>query len=302
MSVLINTFSKYYRNKYGGSVGKIPLHTGHICPNRKNGGCIYCRPSSFTPLYLDKNDSLSQQLKRGKKIHASRKFKFFLGYFQQETATAQPLYKLKSLFSQVLAEKDCAGLIISTRPDYLEDELLDWLQSKSEELGKEFLMELGLQSIHESSLNYLNRNHSYDDFITAVKRIQSRQGLQVGVHLIMGIPGESQLDMLNSVKTVCQLEVDALKLHHLQVIRDTTLHQLHKDNPVSLFTMEVYLDLLCEILPDIPQEIVIHRLWSSSHPDLLVAPCWDMYPHELSSKLHALMLEKGLFQGKNLLV
>ncbi len=298
MEVLINTFSKHYRKKYGASVGKISLHPGHICPNRQYGGCIYCRPASFTPLYLDKQDSIIDQLKRGKEMLASRNFHYIFGYFQQETTTALPLKKLKAMFTQVLLEQDCAGLIISTRPDYLEDELLDWLQAAARELGKEFLLELGLQSSHDTSLEYLNRNHTYQDFVEAVERIKARQGLQVGAHLILGIPGETPAEMLATVKSVCQLGVDALKLHHLQVIRSTKLHEMHKSKPIPLFTVESYLNLLAAILPHIPQQVVIHRLWSSSHPDVLVAPFWDMYAHELSTRLTALLQEQGLHQGQ----
>lgn len=300
MEVLVNTFSKHYRNKFGAAVGKIPLDTGQICPNRKHGGCIYCRPSSFTPLYLDKQESIAVQFKRGKAILASRKFRYVFGYFQQETATALPLEKFKTLFYQVFAEPDCAGLIISTRPDYLENDLLDWLQEITRTMNKEFLLEIGLQSSHDASLRYLNRNHTYDDFLDAVQRIQAR-GLQVGVHLILGIPGETQEDMLATVQSVCQLGVDALKFHHLQVIHSTPLHEIHKKNPVSLFSVESYLDVLVAILSYVPRHVVIHRLWSTAHPEVLVAPFWDMYAHELSSKLTALMRERGMYQGKSVL-
>ncbi|MGW8161697.1 MAG: TIGR01212 family radical SAM protein [Desulfobulbales bacterium] len=294
----VNTFSLHYREKYGQAVGKIPLDTGLVCPNRQHGGCIYCHAGSFTPSYLDKNDSIADQLELGKKFLLKDRFRIFFGYFQQETSTAMAAARLIPVLAEVLADRNCAGIIVSTRPDNLDRLLLEKLAELARKTGKEFLLEIGLQSFHERSLKLLNRNHSVQDFVDAVNRIQAAPELQIGVHLILGIPGESEEDMRTSLCAVCDLGVDAIKLHHLQVIRDTSLHAMHRQQEIPVFTAEGYLELLTRLLPEIPQHIVMHRLWSHSHPDLLVAPRWDLFAGNLSVRLRAMLAEQGVYQGK----
>lgn len=295
----VNTFSIHYRRKYGQPVGKIPLDLGVVCPNRENGGCIYCHPESFAPSYLDKNDSIAVQLEKGKKYLLKDRFKLFFGYFQQETSTAMPVAELIPFLTEVLADEDCVGVIISARPDNLDQHLLEELAELARRSGKEFLLEIGLQSIHEQSLQLLNRNHSIQDFIDAVNRLRAFPELQVGVHLILGIPGETEQDMLKSLRQVCDLGVDAVKLHHLQVIRETPLHALHREQEIPVFTADGYLELLARLLPEIPEHIVMHRLWSHSHPDLLAAPRWDLFAGNLSARLREMMAEQGVYQGKS---
>ena len=294
----VNMFSRHYRGKYGQAVGKIPLDSGLVCPNREYGGCIYCHPGSFTPSYLNKNDSIAVQLEMGKKYLLKDRFRLFFGYFQQETTTAMPADGLIAVLTEVLADKDCVGIIVSARPDNLDRLLLEKLAELARSTGKEFLLEIGLQSFHERSLQLLNRNHSVQDFVDAVTRIQALPGLQIGVHLILGIPGESEQDMHISLRAICDLGVDAIKLHHLQVIRDTPLHAMHRQQKFSVFTADNYLKLLTRLLPEIPGHIVIHRLWSHSHPDLLVAPRWDLFAGNLSVRLREMMEEQGMYQGK----
>jgi len=294
----INTFSRHYRAKYGQVVGKIPLDTGLVCPNRQLGGCIYCRAGSFTPSYLNKNDSIAVQLELGKKHLLRDRFKLFFGYFQQETTTALLAASLLPMLEDVLAEEDCIGIIISARPDCLEQLLLEKLADLARHSGKEFLLEIGLQSCHERSLQLLNRNHSVADFVDAVSRIKALEVLQIGVHLILGILGETEEDMRTSLRTVCDLGVDAIKLHHLQVIRDTPLHTMHCQQEIPVFSAQAYMELLTRLLPQISKHIVMHRLWSHSHPDLLVAPRWNLLAGDLSVQLQKMMEEQGVYQGK----
>lgn len=294
----VNTFSHHYRAKYGQAVGKIPLDSGLVCPNRANGGCIFCRAGSFTPSYLDKNDSISVQLALGKKFLLKDRFRLFFGYLQQETSTAMPAAGLLPMLEEVLADRDCVGVIVSTRPDHLDQSLLAKLAELARNTGKEFLLEIGLQTFHDRSLLLLNRNHSVKDFVDAATRLQATPGLRIGVHLILGIPGESEKDMRATLRAVCDLGVNAIKLHHLQVIRDTPLHAMHQQQEIPVFTANGYLQLLTRLLPEIPRHIVIHRLWSASHPDLLVAPRWNLVAGNLSARLSEMMEGQGLYQGK----
>jgi uncharacterized protein len=294
----IRTFSVHCRKRYGQTIGKIPLDMGLVCPNRSRGGCLFCRPASFTPFALRTSDALAEQIHRGKTLLLKGRFRSYFGYFQQETSTALATAQLIPLLSQVLTDPDCRGLILSTRPDAIARDLPPALARLFQHSDKTCLVELGLQSIHDRSLRLLNRNHSFADFLEAFDRLKHIDGLEIGVHLILGIPGESETDMLATVQTVCDLPVQSLKLHHLQVIADTPLHRLHRQGQVPVFTRQEYFDLLLRLLPRIPAAVTLHRLWSTAHPDLLVAPRWHCLTGELSKQLQRMMVERGLWQGQ----
>jgi radical SAM protein (TIGR01212 family) len=270
---------------------------GYPCPNRENGGCIFCLPASFTPSYLQKKEEIACQVAQGKQHLLKGRFTKYFGYFQQETCTSIPPAKLLQTILLLLTDDDCIGVILSTRPDYIDEQLLAPLSKIINQKGKECLFEIGLQTVHDRSLKLLNRNHSYEDFQNAVSLIQQANYFQLGVHLIFGIPGETEEDMVSSLKTVCALGIDALKLHHLQVIRNTPLHDLYKQGKVGLFSQEEYLRFLLTALPIIPAGVTIHRLWATSHPGLLVAPRWNVLANNLSRTLKEMMAEKGLRQG-----
>lgn len=294
---LIRTFSIDCRQRFGQAVGKIPLGLGIPCPNRRFGGCVYCRPAAYTPSCLQTGDKLLVQLERGRKHLVAGRFCSYFAYLQQETSTALSPAELLPIFKTLLSAEDCRGLILSTRPDYLPQELLIDLAALVADSGKECLVELGLQSVHERSLSLLNRRHSYGSFVDAVARIQKVGFLRVGAHLLFGIPGETEEDMVQSVTEVCALGVDALKLHHLQVLRDTLLADWWTEGKVRPFAREAYLELLFAILPRIPQGVVLHRLWAASHPADLLAPKWNCHTATLADELRRRLARAGLWQG-----
>lgn len=296
-SPLIRTFSYHYRQKFGFGVGKLPIDMGQPCPNRKNGGCVFCRPAGFTPSYLSGKDDVANQLAKGKKAFLAGRFKKYFGYFQQESCTSVDPEKLLSALDMVLADSDCVGVILSTRPDCIEKSLLTSIAALIKSTQKECLFELGLQSIHQKSLEYLNRNHTYSCFLDAVKLIHSFSGMEVGAHLIFGIPGESEDDMIATVKAVCGLGVQSLKLHHLQVLQGTPLQELYDRGEVTTYSREQYQELLLTILSIIPQDMIIHRLWATSHPNLLVAPRWNCLAGTLSVELREQMMKRKISQG-----
>lgn len=270
---------------------------GLPCPNRLHGGCIFCRPASFTPSCLLSTDDLQAQIAAGKKQLLHGRFKRYFAYFQQETCTALPVEQLLPACRFLLNDGECVGLILSTRPDYVPNRLLLLLAELVRETGKECLFELGLQSVHQKSLELLNRNHSFRDFQDAVRRIQAIGCFELGAHLIFGVPGESEKDMFESIRTVCRLGITALKLHHLQVIRDTPLQKLYEQGKVALFSEKEYLNFLLQALPIIPAEVTIHRLWATAHPELLIAPRWNVLAGDLSRTLRQKMEELGIWQG-----
>ena len=296
----INLFSQHYRHKYGQPVGKIALSLGLVCPNRLLGGCVYCAPSSFTPYYLDGEKSIAGQLANGKRHLNSRKFKRYFAYFQQETATAGPLAELVAAFKAASVGADCVGLIISTRPDYVAaDLLLELAAIAKADMQREVLIELGLQSAHDQTLLRLNRNHSFQDYVSAVQRVKTA-GLAVGVHLILGLPGEDYQAMLSTVQKVCWLGVDAIKFHHLQIIKGSPLVRIYREKPFTVYGAYDYLTILARLLAHVPAEVVIHRLWSSSDRELLLQPLWGgLVAHQLQAMLAEIMIREDLWQGKS---
>ncbi len=296
----INSFSSYYKRKYGKAVGKIALDRGVPCPNRKKGGCVFCGPRSFRPYYLKEGEALQAQIEKGKRFLEKRKFTYYFAYFQQETTTAASCDDLLKDFSMVLVDPLCIGIIISTRPDYLEDRLLDELNTMAGEGArpKEVILELGLQSSHDSSLTLLNRNHTCADFMQAVGRVKARKFLQVGAHLILGIPGENFADLLHTVRSVSDAGVEHIKIHHLQVIKGTELEKMYGQRPFKTFDLHEYMDVVSRLLMSLPSNVVVHRLWSMSEADIIVAPVWDLNNFEIGNLLRRVLSETGRRQGQ----
>ncbi|WP_457577067.1 TIGR01212 family radical SAM protein [Desulfomarina sp.] len=295
----LHTFSYSCRQRFGRPVGKIAIDLEYPCPNREKGGCIFCSAPAFTPGYQRKNENPAKQIARGRKNLLRLGIKNYFGYFQQETPTAAPTDYFLSTCSLVLQDPDCLGLIISTRPDAVEEELLPPLSRILEKKRKEknCLFELGIQSAHEKTLQLLNRNHGFADFQNSAELLQ-RHGFETGAHLIFGLPGETIQDMRVTVQKVCDTKISALKIHHLQVLKNTVLQEMYREGKINVFaTPEDYFQLLLQLLPHIPPDITIHRLFATSHPEMLVAPKWNILTHILSRKLLELMEENLVCQG-----
>jgi len=296
----VHTFNRHYRDRYGEPVGKVALDTGLTCPNRRRGGCIYCSPESFKPFYLKKGDPLDVQLCKGKDYLSSRGMSLFFAYFQQETSTAGDPEVLIPMFRMPMRDPQCVGIIISTRPDCVEPRLFGKLSALHEEAPeKEILVELGLQSVHNATLEFLNRNHTFEDFTAAAALIRTFPFIRLGVHLILGLPGEDESKMLQTIRSVSRLGVEGMKLHHLQVIKGTRLEEMCREDPFKLYEADEYLELLATLLPHVPYRVVMHRLWSNAERDRLYRPQWGLKSYRLYDLLFKLLAERGVCQGKN---
>lgn len=295
----LNNFSAHYKRKYGEAVGKIALSLNDICPNRLKGGCVFCAPVSFRPFYLREDDALDEQLRRGKIFLSGRKFRKYFVYFQQETSTSGPVDIFLQHLRGLLAEAHCVGAIISTRPDYISDQLLRELNllAGQKGMGKEIILEIGLQSANNRTLTFLNRNHTYEQFVESAHRVSAHSFLQLGAHVILGIPGESLSDMRKTIAAVKELRVKHLKIHHLQVIKGAKLDEMYRAAPFETFSVNEYMELLSGLLKLVPKEVVIHRLWSTSDSEVLVAPRWGMNNHALSNLVREVMLKNDCAQG-----
>jgi radical SAM protein (TIGR01212 family) len=246
---------------------------------------------------LRRGDSIDEQLHRGKRFLLRGRFSRYLAYFQQETPTAMEPSVLLPILAHVLEDPACIGLILAARPDSLQADLLDPLADLVSRRGKECLIELGVQSIQPQSLQFLNRHHSVNDIIEAAAMVRNRPPLQLGAHLLLGIPGETEAAMRATLDAVVALGTEAVKLHHLQVIRGTPLAELFARGRVEVFTADRYLRLLLNLLPHLPTSVTIHRLWSTAHPDLLIAPRWNLLTAELSEQLRQSMVAQNVRQG-----
>ena len=218
----------------------------------------------------------------------------FLAYFQAGTNTYAPVEKLRRLYDEALQHPDIVGLVVGTRPDCVPEPVLQLLEGYARKLW--VCLELGLQTIHDRSLDWMNRGHHYDSFVDATRRAQGR-GLDLCAHVILGLPGESRDDMLATADACASLELAAVKIHNLHVVHDTPLEHQYRAGTVPLFEMPVYAALVCDFLERLPPQMVIHRLSGDAPPDYLVAPLWCLDKPGLLHEIDAEFQRRGTRQG-----
>ena len=275
-------------------VQKLSVDAGFTCPNRdgtiSTGGCIYCRNDSFSPGYCNSADTITQQLENGKKFFAGKYPEMkFLAYFQSYTGTYnKSLSELSKLYYEALNVEKVIGLVIATRPDCISDETLDLLKTINSTYP--VFIELGVESSYDDTLKKINRNHTWMDVVKAVEQISDRQ-LRCGIHLIAGLPGENEDMVLSTVDKVCELNIDTIKMHQLQVLKDTQLFHMIQSGEISVmnFTLDEYLNLCVKIVKRIPDHIVIERFLSQSPPGMVVSPSWGLKNYEFMAKLSKLL-------------
>lgn len=287
-------YGGYLLEKFGCKVQKLSVNAGFTCPNRDGsigrGGCIYCDNRSFTPSYCSAADTVAEQLEKGK-LFFGRKYPHlkYLAYFQAYTSTyTSSTERLVALYREALAVEDVVGLVIGTRPDCFPQQLADVLATINRE-ARTVLVEFGAETSHDSTLRLINRGHTWQQTVEAVNRAREA-GIDVGLHFIMGLPGESEEMMLQTVKRAVALPVSSLKFHQLQVIRDTPLHRRWASGELSLdlYDVDRYLGLCRKICDIVPPTIAIERFTSSSPADMLVAPKWGIKNYEFVHRLQAL--------------
>jgi len=258
----VNTYGSYLKKRYGKRIFRLGLSINRDCPHRKeNGGCIFCSPESFTDRRLAGHLEVKQQIETLlPEIRRGCGPVGLLAYFHHETSTASDLDYLKHIFSETLKHNEIKGLIISTRPDYLNEKIMSMLK----ELKGEVFLEIGLQSIREESLDFLKRGHTAEDF-TAAAELCSRYGIEAGVHLILGIPGETREDMLRTVEYLNGLEmIKQIKFHNLVVYKGTELARYPREILDSIPDLEEYIALLAIVLQHTRGDRVISRLFTSN--------------------------------------
>lgn len=288
-------YSDYLAGIFGDlKVQKISIDAGFSCPNRDGsigtGGCIYCRNDSFSPSYCSPADSVTLQLEKGKKFF-SRKYPEmkYLAYFQSYTGTYNKSpEQLEELYREALAVEDIVGLVIATRPDCISTQIVNLLGEINKE--KPVFIELGAETSYDNTLALINRNHTWQQVVDAVKDISSKN-LHCGIHLIAGLPGETEDMILITIDKTVALPVETIKLHQLQVLKDTTLLKKIKAGEIEIpiFSLDDYLKLCVKILKRIPEHIIIERFLSQSPPSMVVYPSWHLKNYEFMAKLASLI-------------
>lgn len=297
-----NDFPTYFRNKFSERVQKVSVDAGFTCPNRDGskgrGGCTYCNNKTFKPTYCNLETSVSEQIQQGIDFFSGKyKSMKFLAYFQAFTNTYAPFEDLKRLYEEALQHPKIVGLVISTRPDAVDEKLLDYLAELSRE--KYVMVEFGLESHLNKTLERINRGHTFEESVWALEET-ARRGINNGAHLILGLPGENRSDWLNQAKEVSKLPVKNLKLHQLQIHKGTVLEKQYRENPEQfhIFSAEEYIDLVVDYLELLNPKIIVERFISQSPPAMLIAPKWGLKNFEFVAKVEKRLKERETWQGR----
>lgn len=298
-----NDYTNFFKNKFNQRVQKISVNAGFSCPNRDGtkgtDGCAYCNNRTFNPFYCEPEKPISQQIEEGIAFF-SKKYKTqkYLAYFQAFTNTYAPLEVLKKLYNEALQNLNVIGLVIATRPDCISEEVLSYL----EELAEKYyiVLEYGVESCSDESLELLNRGHNFEEVVKTLKMTAGR-GIHVGVHLILGLPKETKETMLNHAKILSKLPIETIKLHQLQIVKDTPLAKMFEEEPevFNLYSPEEYIDLAIDFIEILNPEIVVERFTSESPQELLISPQWGgLKNFQIVAKIEKRLKERDTWQGK----
>ncbi len=296
--------SEFFSRRFSCKVRKIPVHAGTTCPNRdgtiSTTGCSFCYNPGFSPA-TGKDLSISSQIRQARDglKPAAREKTRFLAYFQSYTNTYGDPYHLISQYKEALQEEGVMGISVSTRPDCIPEEILEYLEETAKQ--KHVWLEYGLQSAHDHTLEKINRGHDSAAFTRAVERTRNR-GIFICAHIILGLPGESWEDMRETIRFLNRSGIDGVKFHHLQVIKNTSLAEEYRKKTIPLFRVEEYLHLLVELLEHLSPELCIHRLMSEvTDPELLIGPRWDLVKTAFHQEVEKELKNRNSCQGSNVL-
>ena len=287
---MLSSFSRFIARYLPGKIQKISVNAGYTCPNRDGskgtGGCIYCNNATFSPEYALRPAAVSQQIARGKEFF-SRKYPQmrFVAYFQSYTSTNAPIDRLLEMYEAALADDQVDGIIIGTRPDCMPGPLLEHLAALSR--TRFVMIEYGAESANDATLARINRCHSWADTVDAVNRTAAL-GIPVGIHLIIGLPGETREDIMKTIDAVNTLPVDTLKCHQMQVVRGTLLAKLFDEGSADILDLSdpgTYADLCVDILDRLRDDILVERFVSQAPDDLLIHPRWGLKNYQFMNLL-----------------
>ena len=289
------TLDYFYKNKFGCKVFKISLNAGFSCPHLNTGGCIYCSKIGSGEFAGNINEDLITQFNKGKEM-MNKKWQTgkYIGYFQVRTNTLAPVNVLKEKYEAILNLDNVVGLSIATRPDSISDECLDYL----EELSKRtyLTVELGLQTIHDKTSKLINRGHDLECFNKCLKRLRDKN-INVVVHIINGLPYETKSEMIETAKYLGKLDIQGIKIHMLHILKDTKLEEMYNKEKFHVLTKEEYVEIVCEQLKYLDENIVIHRLTGDPKIDDLIEPTWLTKKFCVLNDIDKMMAKNDWVQG-----
>ena len=294
------SYNKWLQEKFGERVYKVIVDAGFTCPNRDGtvaaGGCAYCNNNSFRPPSAIKTDPIRDQVREGiqyirKRFEANK----FIIYFQPFSNTYAETEYLRDLYNNAIDHPDVVGLAIGTRPDCVDEEKIRMI----DEIGRRTFvsLEFGVESIYDDTLRRVNRGHDYAAFLRAMDLTRGRS-IHIGAHLILGFPWETREQWLAMAGEMSRVGIDALKIHHLHIVRGTALAAEYARQPFRVLGYEEYLDLLCDFIERLDSRIVIERLFGEAPLGLLVAPNWRRTKNDLVKDINRRFEERDVHQGR----
>jgi radical SAM protein (TIGR01212 family) len=298
-----NSYPEYFRKEFGGRVQKLTLDAGFTCPNRDGskgrGGCTFCNNNAFNPAYCQPGKSISSQIDEGIAFHKKRyrRADKYLAYFQAYSNTYAQLEVLREKYREALRCEEVIVLVIGTRPDTVDPEILDFIKT----LARDYyvVIEYGIESCYNSTLERVNRGHTFEDSLRALDMTASR-GIRQGAHFIIGLPGESVEDILAEMKIISGLPISNIKFHQLQIVRNTTMEKEYRNSPgdFKIYDLEEYLELMLKIIELLNPAFVVERIAGESNPGYLVSQSWGLRYERVLHRFEQMLAREDSWQGK----
>ena len=296
-----NSYHDHLRERFGTRVHKVSIDMGFTCPNRDGtkaiGGCVYCNNDSFVPPYARFRYSMDEQIRHGIEYLRNRyKAEKFIIYFQAYTNTYGEASQLERMYKEALKYDGVIGLAVGTRSDCIDEEKIDIF----EKLARDYYVtiEYGIESIYDKTLDFMNRGHDYQSVIDAIELTKGR-GVEIGTHIIVGLPTETEDEMLAMADEVSKLGINTFKIHNLHVVKNTPLERMYKEKPFRLFSYEEYLKFIVKFLERLSPDIFVERLFTDTPQDILVAPKWTQRHNEIIYGIKSALERNNTFQGKH---
>ena len=296
---LYYSLNQFFKKKFGEPVRRIPVDAGLGCPNRDGtkgrGGCIYCDAKGSGTGLFEKGMSVEKQVRFFLEKFKKGRFKKFVVYFQSFSNTYANVEKLKKLYDVVFLDSAIVGLAIGTRADCIDEEKVKLIKEYQEK-GIYVWVELGLQTIHDETLKFINRGHTFKEFLEGYWLLK-KAGIPVVVHVIFGLPGETEEMMLETVKKAGELGVDGIKFHALYIVKGSRMERLYREGKYKPLELENYIRLVAEALCYLPEDVVVHRLCSEARREEIIAPLWVSEKNKVVELIRKYMEKEKLCQG-----
>ncbi len=299
-----NSYAQYFKNIFGERVQKVSIDAGFTCPNRDGtkgtGGCTFCNNQAFNPSYCVPSKSVTQQINEGIEFHQTRyrRSSKYLAYFQAYSNTYASIDKLKAIYNEAINHEEIIGIVVGTRPDCVDSNLLDYFQQISKKIYLN--IEYGIESCYEKTLTRINRGHTFEQAKNAIIETANR-GIKTGGHLIIGLPGETNAEIIEQAKILSSLPLHNLKFHQLQLIINTTMAKEY-ENDSSLFrffSIEEYIELMIDFIELLNPNILIQRFAGEAPPRFTITPIlWGIRNDIFLNKLEQRLKERNTWQGK----